>query len=84
MRLEVLLYGAARTAAGGRSSLSVELSQGARVAELRAALASQHPVLARLLEASRIAVDHGFATDDSPVREGAELALIPPVSGGSA
>ena len=51
-------------------------------AELRAALAAQHPVIAPLLPASRIAVDHAFATDSSPLREGAELALIPPVSGG--
>ncbi len=32
--------------------------------------------------ALRVAVDQEFATDATPVRDGAELAIFPPVTGG--
>lgn len=51
--------------------------------ELRRALAEGHPRLSGLLSASRIAVNQSFADEGARVREGDEVALIPPVSGGS-
>jgi molybdopterin synthase catalytic subunit len=53
------------------------------VGELRTLLASRHPRLARLLPRCRIAVDEEFAADEDAIPDGAELAVIPPVSGGS-
>ncbi|HVO90410.1 MAG TPA: MoaD/ThiS family protein [Casimicrobiaceae bacterium] len=32
--------------------------------------------------AVRVAVNHAIATDDTPVRDGDEVALFPPVTGG--
>jgi molybdopterin synthase catalytic subunit len=36
-----------------------------------------------VLERSRIAVDQEFADDAAPLRDGAEVAIVPPVAGGS-
>jgi molybdopterin synthase catalytic subunit len=79
--IKVLYFAVAREAAG----LEEESLPGdaATVAALRAALAGRHPALARILPRCRIAVDQSFAADGDPVPDGAEVAVIPPVSGGS-
>ena len=51
--------------------------------ELRGALAARHPALARVLPRCRLAVNQEFAEDGDPVPDGAEVAVIPPVSGGA-
>jgi molybdopterin synthase catalytic subunit len=80
--LTVLYFAGAREAAGtARETLD---ERPATVAALREVLARRHPALARLLARCRIAVDEEFADDASPLREGAEVAVIPPVSGGAA
>lgn len=79
-RVEVLLFAGLRQRAGAQR-VSIELESGANVAELRRALQAQVPQLGPL-EHCRIAVDQVFASDDTPVHAGQELALIPPVSGG--
>jgi len=78
----VLYFAAARDAAG----VARETFPGApaTVGELRRALAAERPALARVLARSRIAVDQEFAEDGTPLRDGAEVAVVPPVSGGSA
>ena len=79
----IQLYAGARELAGV-ASVTLPLPAGATVVELRKALLLHHPELAALLARSRIAVNQEFAEDSAIVPEGAELALIPPVSGGSA
>ncbi len=81
MRLEVRLFALARQRAGG-PTLTVDLPEPACVADLRAALASACPDLAPMLPNLMIAVDAEYAADDRPIRPGAEVAAIPPVSGG--
>ena len=81
MTLTVHLFARARDLAGA-ASVSVDLPPGATVAALRAALAARHPALAPLLARSAVAVDHDFADDDHALTPAAEVAVIPPVSGG--
>jgi molybdopterin synthase catalytic subunit len=77
----VLFFAVAREAAGtDAESLPVGPTT---VGELRTLLAARHPALARVLPRCRLAVDQEFAADADPVRDGAEVAVIPPVSGGS-
>jgi molybdopterin converting factor subunit 1 len=78
----VRLFAGARQCAG-RALVELELAEGATVAELRRALAAAYPELALLLPRVRIALDAEFADDLAPIPPGAELAVIPPVSGGS-
>jgi molybdopterin converting factor subunit 1 len=79
--ITVLFFAVAREAAGTDS----ESVGGApnTVGALRAFLAERHPALARVLPRCRLAVNQEFAVDGDPVPEGAEVAVIPPVSGGS-
>ncbi len=53
------------------------------MAELRRVLAERHPRLAGVLPRCRIAIDQDFVPEGGPVRDGAEAAVIPPVSGGA-
>jgi molybdopterin synthase catalytic subunit len=77
----VLYFAVAREAAGtGSESLA---AAPATVGALRAFLAGRHPALARVLPRCRIAVGQEFAADGDAVPDGAEVAVIPPVSGGS-
>ena len=77
----VQLFAGARELAGA-DSIHLTLPDGATVADLRRALVVHHPGLAPLLARSRIAVDREFAEDSAVVPDGAEVAVIPPVSGG--
>jgi molybdopterin converting factor subunit 1 len=80
-RVTVLLFAGARQRAGS-STLDVEIPDGSTVADLKSALASGCPALSPLLPSLRIAVNSEYAADESTIPPGAELAAIPPVSGG--
>jgi molybdopterin synthase catalytic subunit len=81
MAIEVLYFGGARDAAGtARERLA---SPPATVGDLRRALAAAHPALARVLPRCRIAVGEEFAEDAAPLPDRAEVAIVPPVSGGA-
>jgi molybdopterin converting factor subunit 1 len=77
----VLYFAVAREASGMESESLA--SWPATVGEFRGALAARHPALARVLHRCRLAVNQEFAQDGDPVPDGAEVAVIPPVSGGS-
>jgi molybdopterin synthase catalytic subunit len=62
---------------------TLELAAGADVAAARAAIAARHPQLATLLPLVQVAVNRDMAPDARALAEGDELALIPPVAGGS-
>ena len=66
----------------GRELLEVELVSGGTVRDLRAALVSQVPALSSLLGTSLFAVGSEYVPDDFTLKEGVEVACIPPVSGG--
>jgi len=83
MALTILYFAAAREAAGVDREVLELGSPPASVAALREALAARHPGLGRVLPRCRIAVDQEFARDGDPVPDRAEVAVIPPVSGGS-
>lgn len=82
MNVTVLLFASARDAAGA-SRVSLTLVAGATAQDARARLVALHPGLARVLPTCRTARNRELVSDDTPLSEGDELALIPPVSGGS-
>ena len=81
MSSTVLYFAAARDAAGTGAEI-LEPSP-ATVGELRRLLVTRHPALAPILARSRIAVGEEMAEDGDVVPDGVEVAVIPPVSGGS-
>lgn len=81
MRLRLLAFATAGDALGA-SETSLELPDGSTVGDLRAALGRSHPAMAPLWPRLAVAVDGALVGDDAPLRDGAEVALLPPVSGG--
>jgi molybdopterin converting factor subunit 1 len=77
-----VLYFAVAREASGMESESLD-AWPATVGEFRGELAARHPALARVLPRCRLAVNQEFAQDGDPVPDGAEVAVIPPVSGGA-
>ncbi len=82
MQVEVRLFGGLAARAGA-SRATVDLDEPATVASLRTAVAAQLPELAELVAGVKVAVDLEVADDDTPVGPTRELALLPPVAGGS-
>jgi len=80
--LSILYFAAARERVGA-SRESLDVPPGTRVSEVLRLLAARHPGLAPLLPHLRVAVNQEFSAADAEVPEGAEVALIPPVAGGS-
>lgn len=79
--ITVLYFAAARE----RTGVPHEHLEGSvpNVRALLELLARRHPALEPLLPHLRVAVNHEFGGPDALIPEGAEVALIPPVSGGS-
>jgi molybdopterin synthase sulfur carrier subunit len=83
MTIAVRYFAAARAAAGVEEE-KVQLSAGASVADAVAELRRLHPAdLPRILDAVSYLLD-GIAVRDltRPLRDGAELDVLPPFAGG--
>jgi molybdopterin synthase sulfur carrier subunit len=78
MSVTVLYFASLRDAAGRERE---ELPRPASLPALYDELRARHG-FALPRERLRVAVDGEFAGWDAPVRDGAEIAFIPPVSGG--
>jgi molybdopterin converting factor subunit 1 len=81
MKLQVKLFAVARQRVGC-DCVEVELPAGATLRQLRGALVEQHPPLRDLLPHVRFAVNSEYAADEMTLPSAAEIAIIPPVSGG--
>ena len=79
MRIEVRLFALYREQAG-TDRLALELPEGARVREAQKALEERFPGLR--LEGGMAAVNQALAGAETPLKEGDEVAFLPPVSGG--
>lgn len=81
MRVKVRAFAQAREATGA-AEFPLELAEGARVHDALAALERAHPALVGLSGVLATAVDGELVRRDASLRDGTELALLPPVSGG--
>jgi molybdopterin converting factor subunit 1 len=81
MQVRTLLFAQLREASG-RSSVEVQLAEGSTVEDLLASLESMIPSLAAVAPATAVAVNQAYAERTSPLADGDEVALIPPVAGG--
>lgn len=68
----------------GREIISVQIPEGASVADLLKAIAETYPALQPYLPSTVVAINHEFAFPGDSLRPGDEVALFPPVSGGEA
>jgi len=81
VRYEILMFAAARDLAG-TDRLMVELVPPVVAADVLEAIAVGVPELRPLLRACRLAVNREFVANEAAIDSVAEIALIPPVSGG--
>jgi molybdopterin synthase catalytic subunit len=82
MKVRLLAFASAADAVGAAESV-LELDDGASVGELRRLLERRYPALGPLWERLAVAVDGEVARPDQVLTDGCEVALLPPVSGGS-
>ena len=81
MRVDVNLFAVARQLAG-TSRLQLELPPEATVADLRDRLIQQVPGLEPMTDQLRFAVDQDYVDSTVKIKPDAQIACIPPVSGG--
>ena len=83
MHQVTILFFATLKERAGISRTTISLSEGARVSELKGRLFEMFPGLGSSPGAILVAVNQQYAGDDTIVPLNAEVALFPPVSGGS-
>lgn len=67
----------------GKDPQTLELPDGSSLSDLQRLLTERYPTLETLWPRLAVAVDGQLARTDAPLEDGAEVALLPPVSGGS-
>ena len=82
MKLEIRLFATLKDRAG-QGRIQVSLDEPATVQTLLNALTADYPPLAPILPTVLVAVNKNFASQTTPITPGDEVALFPPVSGGS-
>ena len=82
IKVRVLFFGAARDAVG-QEQIEVKLEPPINADGARAQLLARYPSLQRFGKSLLFAVNQQYAENDREIREGDELAVFPPVSGGS-
>ncbi len=81
MKVEIKLFAVAKQLAGAET-IDVEIADQATVSQLRDAIAEQHPELSDLAARAMIAVNTEYVSNEVALPAQAEIAIIPPVSGG--
>jgi molybdopterin converting factor subunit 1 len=82
MNIQIKLFATLKDRAGS-SAVNLEVPAETTVAGLLEQLAAAQPRLAPALGACLVAVNQEFALGATPIQAGDEVALFPPVSGGS-
>jgi len=81
MRVNVKLFAVLRERAGV-AELALEVPEGATVATATARLAERFPGIGQMLGRAAFAVNREYSPAGTVLKNGDELAAIPPVSGG--
>ena len=81
MHVRVLYFASFRDAVG-RSEEARELPSGSRVRELWQELAGEVPVFSRFPSMPPAAVNREYVPAETELREGDEVAFLPPIAGG--
>lgn len=80
MKIQLLLFGITADVIG-QKSMTLELDENATVSLLKEKIITDNPKLENYKSFS-VAINMEYATDESLLKNGDSVALIPPVSGG--
>ena len=81
MKAIVNLYAGAREAVG-ESEIEIEIGVPCTIGQLRDLILIQYPALKPLLPHSLFAIEGEYSDNETVIPANAEVACIPPVSGG--
>ena len=82
MKIRLVAFASAAEAIGA-GELELEVAEGSRASDLEPVLLERYPELGPIWGRLAVAVDGKIGAEDAPLGEGAEVALLPPVSGGA-
>jgi MoaE-MoaD fusion protein len=82
MKVCLQLYASIREAVG-RRDVDLEVADGATLTELKEQIGAEFPSLQPMLKTVVFAIDDEYVPFEEKLHDGAVVALIPPVSGGS-
>ncbi len=85
MRVMVRLFGMMKHLAGNQATLEVSLNGGRLVKDLVTVLDGSYPQIAELIHKKKVlvSVNQDIAHEETELREGDEVALLPPFAGGA-
>jgi molybdopterin synthase catalytic subunit len=81
MHVTVLLFAAHREAAG-KHRFVAELPDGSTVSDAFERVCAEFPAIAQSARSVAFALNQSHVSGDATVRDGDEVALLPPVAGG--
>lgn len=81
-KIRILFFATLRDRAG-QPNVELDLPEGATVADLKALVAERFPNARQIMGHALVSINQTYAFDEDRVPENAEVALFPPVSGGS-
>jgi molybdopterin synthase catalytic subunit/molybdopterin converting factor small subunit len=81
----VRLFGITKSLAGNEGSLSLALNNGRQVKDLIGLLDAGYPAIGELIHKKKVlvSVNQEIAHDETEIRDGDEIALLPPFAGGT-
>jgi molybdopterin converting factor subunit 1 len=81
MKVKVKFFASYKEALG-KDEIDLELDDDSNVSKLLDILRKDHPKLGNLMETLVVSVNLEYADYEKKLKEGDEVALLPPVSGG--
>lgn len=81
----IRLFGMTKSLAGNQGSLSLALANGRRVKDLVELLDAGYPQIGELIHKKKVlvSVNQEIAHEETEIRDGDEIALLPPFAGGA-
>jgi MoaE-MoaD fusion protein len=81
----IRLFGMTKSLAGNQDSLSLALGNGRRVKDLVELLHAGYPLIGELIHKKKVlvSVNQEIAHEETDIRDGDEIALLPPFAGGA-
>jgi len=81
----VRLFGQLKTLTNNQSELGIALAGGRQVKDLLAVLNDEYPKIGELIQQRKVlvSVNQEIAHPDTDIKDGDEIALLPPFAGGA-
>ncbi len=81
----IRLFGMTKSLAGNQESLSLALNNGKQVKDLVGLLDVGYPAIGELIHKKKVlvSVNQEIAHEETEIRDGDEIALLPPFAGGT-